>query len=60
MWDPYIASIRQYAPQAKVVFDKFHVIAEYNRVIDRIRNKEYHIASKSDKKAIKGSKYILL
>jgi len=60
MWDPYIASIRQYAPQAKVVFDKFHVIAEYNRMIDRIRNEEYSIASKSGKKAIKGSRYLLL
>jgi transposase len=60
MWDPYLASICQYAPQAKVVFDKFHVIAEYNRMIDRIRNEEYSIASKSGKKAIKGSRYLLL
>jgi transposase len=60
MWDPYIASISEYAPWAKVVFDKFHVIAEYNRMIDRIRNEEYQKASDSGKKVIKGSKYILL
>ena len=60
MWDPYIASISQNAAQAKIVFDKFHVIAEYNRMMDRIRNEEYSIANKSGKKVIAGSRYLLL
>jgi len=60
MWDPYLASISQNAPQAKVVFDKFHVIAEYSKMIDRIRNEEYSIASESGKKVIAGSRYLLL
>ena len=38
MWDPYLASISEYAPQAKVVFDKFHVIAEYSKMLDKMRN----------------------
>lgn len=60
MWDPYLASISEYAPWAKVVFDKFHVITEYSRMIDRVRNKEYRVASESGKKIIKGSRYLLL
>jgi transposase len=60
MWDPYLKSILEYAPQAKVVFDKFHVIAEYSRMIDRVRNEEYRAASNSGKKIIKGSRYLLL
>lgn len=60
MWDPYLASISEYAPWAKVVFDKFHVIAEYSRMIDRVRNEEYRAASESGKKVIEGSKYLLL
>ena len=34
MWDPYIASITENAPDAKIVFDKFHVIKNYSQVID--------------------------
>lgn len=60
MWDPYLKSISQAAPQAKVVFDKFHVIAEYSRMIDRVRNEEARAASCSGKKIIKGSRYLLL
>lgn len=60
MWDPYLKSISEHAPQANVVFDKFHVIAEYSRMIDRVRNEEYRAASNSGKKIIKGSRYLLL
>ncbi len=60
MWDPYIASIRNNAPQAQPVFDKFHVLQAYSRAIDKARNIEYRKASKKDKEIIKGSRYLLL
>ena len=47
-------------PQAKIVFDLFHVVANFNRVIDKVRNTEYHKACKEDKAVYKGSKYLLL
>jgi len=47
-------------PQAKIVFDLFHVVANFNRVIDKVRNSEYRKASKDDKAVYKGSKYLLL
>ena len=47
-------------PQAKIVFDLFHVVANFNRVIDKVRNSEYHKASKEDKPVYKGTKYLLL
>ena len=47
-------------PQAKIVFDLFHVVANFNRVIDKVRNSEYHKASKEDQAVYKGSKYLLL
>jgi transposase len=47
-------------PQAKIVFDLFHVVANFNRVIDKVRNSEYRKASKEDKAVFKGSKYLLL
>ena len=47
-------------PQAKIVFDLFHVVAAFNRVIDIVRNDEYRKAGKADKDVYKGTKYLLL
>jgi transposase len=60
MWDPYIASIRKWCPNARIVFDLFHVVKEFNKVIDKVRNQEYRKASESDKRVLKGTKYLLL
>ena len=60
MWNPYIKAVEMKAPHMKIVFDLFHVIKEFNKVIDRVRIDEYNKASESDKKVIKGSKYLLL
>ena len=60
MWDPFIASIKDNAPQAKIVFDKFHVIKNYSKVIDKVRNIEFKKAAEEKKEAIKGTKYLLL
>ncbi len=40
MWDPYIKSIKKWCPQAVIVFDKFHIIAKFNKVIDQVRRNE--------------------
>jgi len=60
MWDPFQASIKEHAPQAVVVFDKFHVIASYSRIIDKVRNEEYRKATEAQKPVLKGTKYLLL
>ena len=60
MWDPYIKAVKDKLPNARIVFDLFHVVANFNRVIDKVRNSEYRKASKNDKDVYKGSKYLLL
>jgi transposase len=60
MWDPYIKAVRQCCPKASIVFDQFHVVRAFGKVIDKVRNIEYWKASKKHKKVIKGSKYLLL
>lgn len=60
MWDPFIKAVQDRVPHVKIVFDLFHVVKEFNKVIDRVRIDEYNKASESDKKVIKGSKYLLL
>ena len=60
MWDPYIHAVKKHVPHVKIVFDLFHVVSSFGKVIDKVRNAEYQKASKKDKDVIKGSKYLLL
>jgi transposase len=60
MWDPYIKAVLDKCHHAKIVFDQFHVVAAFGRVIDQVRSIEYQKATKAGKAVIKGSKYLLL
>ena len=37
MWDAYLNGIRNHIPQASVVFDRFHVMKQMNKAIERVR-----------------------
>lgn len=60
MWRPYITSVSQAVPHAKIVFDLYHVVASFNKVIDAVRLREYRTASKEYKDVYKGAKFLLL
>lgn len=60
MWDPYINMVREWCPRACIVFDLFHVVKDYNKMVDRLRNQEYRRASTKDRTVMKGTKYLLL
>ena len=55
----YKSVVNDYAPKADIVFDKFHLIANYNKAIDEVRRAEWRKAEKEDKKFIKGQRYNL-
>ena len=59
MWDPYIKAVKK-LPQVHIVFDKFHVVAAFGRVIDKIRSTEYRKATAHNEEVFKVSKYLLL
>ena len=40
MWKPYINVIKEIAPQAMIVHDKFHIIKKLSEAIDKTRRKE--------------------
>ena len=63
MWDPFIKAVREHCPQALIVFDKYHLIASYNRdVIDEVRRSEQRDKKKDNPKykIYKGSRWLLL
>jgi len=40
MWKPYINVIKEVAPQATIVHDKFHIVKKLSEAIDKTRRKE--------------------
>ncbi len=60
MWKPFRNSTRSYAPQASVLFDKFHVMRHLGEALDQVRKSEYARLRGKDRSVIKGQKYTLL
>jgi transposase len=55
----YLEVVKDQLPRAAVVFDKFHLIANYHAVIDEVRRSEWRKASAEHKDVIKGQRYNL-
>lgn len=60
MWKPFENSTRKNAPQAAILYDKFHVFRHLNEAIDKVRKSEYARLSGKERKFIKGQRYHLL
>jgi len=62
MWDPYIKSIKKWCPNAVIVFDKFHIIAKFNKEIDKVRRSEQNRKDldQQEKRTLKNNRWILL
>ena len=60
MWKAFRNSTERHAPQAHVLFDKFHVLRHLGKALDTVRKSEYARLSGKDRRFIKGQKYTLL
>jgi transposase len=62
MWKPFRTSTLKadHAPQASILFDKFHVIRHLGDAMDMVRKAEYSRLTGTDRRFIKGKKYTLL
>lgn len=60
MWKAFSKSTRKNAPQAAILFDKFHVLRHLGEALDGVRKSEYARLSGKDRRYIKGQKYTLL
>jgi transposase len=41
MWEPFVQTIQQEAPQADIVHDRYHVSAYLNEAVDQVRRQEH-------------------
>jgi len=60
MWKPFRLATNAYAPQAAILFDKFHVMRHLGEALDQVRKSEYARLQGRGRRYIKGQKYTLL
>jgi transposase len=60
MWEPFRLSIEQWAPNCRIVYDKFHVMQHANKAIDEVRRAEFFRKGKHLRELIKGKRWLLL
>lgn len=62
MWKPFRTSTLKegHAPQAAILFDKFHVLRHLGDALDKVRRAEYARLGGGERKFIKGQRYNLL
>ena len=60
MWKPFRNATEAHAPQAAILFDKFHVLRHLGEALDKVRKREYARLTGKQRRYIKGQKYNLL
>jgi len=60
MWKPFRTVTHEKAPQAAILFDKFHVMRHLGKALDQVRKREYARLTGKERRYIKGQKYTLL
>jgi len=59
MSDTFIGAIEKWCPNATLVLDRFHIVKALNNAVDEVRKEEWHKADDSNKKALKGLRWLL-
>ncbi len=60
MWQAFYNSTTRHAPQAAILYDKFHVMKHLGEALDNTRKAEYARLQGKQRRFIKGQKYTLL
>jgi len=60
MWQPYVDVIKDKAPKALLVFDKFHIVQHLTKAVDQVRRDEIRDKGKAHKALMAKTRYIWL
>lgn len=60
MWQPFRRSVINHLPQARIIYDKFHIMRHLGDALDQVRRQEYRRLRGQDRSFIKGQRYTLL
>ena len=59
MWDPYINSVKNHT-NAKIIFDKFHLVKKINECLDKVRKRVFSEADPEKKLTMKRKRFLIL
>lgn len=60
MWDPYLKAVKEFLPDATIVFDKFHIVRHLLKAVNDVRGQEVESLKKTNPELLKRSRYIWL
>jgi transposase len=60
MWKPFRLSLEKWAPQAKIIYDKFHIMKHANDAVDEVRRAEFFRQGRKKRAVVKGKRWLLL
>jgi transposase len=60
MWAAYAKLVSHYAPQAQILFDRFHIVKHLSEAVDEVRRAEVRRLSGAQKVAFKSTRWLLL
>jgi transposase len=61
MWAVYIEAVTTNLPQAKIVYDRFHMVRNFNRTLDDLRRSVFHQETDLNKRRLlKGTRWLIL
>ena len=60
MWQPYVDVVKARAPNAILVFDKFHIVQHLSKAVDQVRRDEIREKGQFHKQLLAKTRYIWL
>ena len=60
MWEPFTQSVRTHLPDARIVYDKFHVLRHVNAALDETRRAEFFRQGGAARALLRGKRWLLL
>lgn len=60
MWEPFRQSLEQWAPNCRIVYDKFHIMQHAGSAVDEVRRAEFFRKGGATREVVKGKRWLLL
>jgi len=60
MWAAYVNLVREHAPGAQILFDRFHIVKHLQEAVDEVRRSEMRRLTGPEKTTFKSTRWLLL
>jgi len=60
MWAAYANLVREHAPHAQILFDRFHIVKHLNAAVDTVRLQLWRQLTSKERTGFKGTRWLLL